>query len=45
MKVAFRDTQDFERIHADIITQLPGVSRVQTTFALRTVKRATALPV
>jgi DNA-binding Lrp family transcriptional regulator len=45
MKVAYRDARDFERIHADIITQLPGVSRVQTTFALRTVKRATALPV
>ena len=44
LRVAFRDAVDFERIHADIITQLPGVSRVQTTLALRTVKRTTALP-
>ena len=44
LRVAFRDSADFERIHSDLITQLPGVSRVQTTLALRTVKRTTALP-
>ena len=43
--IAFRDARDFERIHTDIITQLPGVSRVQSTLALRTVKKTTALPV
>ena len=37
--------RDFERIHTDILTQLPGVSRVQSTLALRTVKKRTALPV
>ena len=45
LRVAYRDARDFERIHTDIITQLPGVSRVQSTLALRTVKRTTALPV
>ena len=45
LRVAFRDARDFERIHTDIITQLPGVSRVQSTLALRTVKKTTALPV
>jgi DNA-binding Lrp family transcriptional regulator len=45
LRVAFRDARDFERIHSDIITKLPGVSRVQSTLALRTVKRTTALPV
>lgn len=44
LRVAFRDASDFERIHTDILTQLPGVSRVQSTLALRTVKRTTALP-
>ena len=44
LRVAYRDSSDFERIHTDIITQLPGVSRVQSTLALRTVKRTTALP-
>src|SRR5450631_3034556 len=29
LRVAFRDACDFERIHTDILTQLPGVSRVQ----------------
>ncbi|NBQ38954.1 MAG: AsnC family transcriptional regulator, partial [Alphaproteobacteria bacterium] len=36
---------DFERIHRNIVTRLPGVVRVQSTLALRTVKRTTALPV
>ncbi len=45
LRVAFRDARDFERIHTDILTQLPGVSRVQSTLALRTVKKTTALPV
>jgi Lrp/AsnC family leucine-responsive transcriptional regulator len=45
LRVAFRDARDFERIHTEIITQLPGVARVQSTLALRTVKKTTALPV
>ena len=34
LRIAFRDARDFERIHTDILTQLPGVSRVQSTMAL-----------
>lgn len=45
VRVVYADAADFERIHTDILTQLPGVTRVQTTLALRTVKRTTALPV
>ena len=45
LRVAFRDARDFERIHTDILTQLPGVSRVQSTLTLRTVKKTPALPV
>jgi DNA-binding Lrp family transcriptional regulator len=44
LRVAFRDARDFERIHTEILTRLPGVSRVQSTLALRTVKKTTALP-
>lgn len=44
LRIAFRDARDFERIHTDILTQLPGVSRVQSTMTLRTVKKTTALP-
>lgn len=45
LRIAYRDARDFERIHTDILTRLPGVSRVQSTLALRTVKRTTALPI
>ena len=45
LRIAYRDARDFERIHTDILTQLPGVSRVQSTLSLRTVKKTTALPV
>ena len=45
LRVVFADTADFERIHRSALTNLPGVVRVQSTFALRTVKRSTALPV
>ncbi len=45
MRIVFRDMADLERIHSDVLTRLPGVIRVQSTMALRTVKRTTALPV
>ena len=45
LRVVYRDSRDFERIHTDILTQLPGVSRVQSTLPLRTVKQTTALPI
>ena len=45
VRVAYADSADFERIHTGILTQLPGVARVQSTLALRTVKKTTALPV
>ncbi|SDR30209.1 DNA-binding transcriptional regulator, Lrp family [Rhizobiales bacterium GAS191] len=45
LRVVFRDTTDLERMHAEIITQLPHVVRVQSTLTLRTVKKTTALPV
>lgn len=45
IRVAYADATDFERIHTEILTQLPGVVRVQSTLALRVVKKTTALPV
>jgi DNA-binding Lrp family transcriptional regulator len=44
VRVVYADSADFERIHTEILTQLPGVVRVQSTLALRTVKKTTALP-
>jgi len=45
LRVVFRDPRDFERIHTEILTQMPGVSRVQSTLPLRTVKQSTVLPI
>lgn len=45
LRVVVKDLEDFERIHRESITRLPGVSRVQTSFALRTVTKRTSLPV
>ena len=45
LRIAYSDAADFERVHRATLTQLPGVARLQSTLALRTVKRTTALPV
>ena len=45
MRIVFRNSRDFERIHTEILTQMPGVSRVQSTLPLRTVKKTTVLPI
>ena len=45
IRTIYGDKADFERLHTEILTQLPGVVRVETTFALRTVKRTTKVPV
>ncbi len=44
MRVVYSDAADLERIHTEILTLLPGVTRIQSTLALRTVKKTTALP-
>ena len=45
LRVVVRDMEDFERIHRESITSLPGVSRVQTSFVLRAVKKEASLPI
>ena len=45
LKVVARDTDDFADIHRRYLARLPGVSQMQSSFALRTVFRSTALPV
>ena len=45
LHVVYRDAEDLERIHTRVLTQLPGVTRVQSTLTLRTVKATTVLPV
>ena len=45
LRVVVSDTADFERLHSHTLTRLPGVSRVQSSFALRTVRKSSVLPV
>ncbi len=33
--IVARDLADFERLHANVLGQLPGVSRIESKFALR----------
>ncbi|WND02033.1 Lrp/AsnC family transcriptional regulator [Temperatibacter marinus] len=43
LRVIVRDGQDYERVH-NILTALPEVARVHSSFALRNVIRRTHLP-
>ena len=45
IRVVAADARDYERIHSQYLTRLPGVDRVHSNFALRTVLKNTALPV
>ena len=44
IRVVVADMADFERIHKTELTRLPGVARVNSSFAIRTVQRKTKLP-
>ncbi|MEO9517060.1 MAG: Lrp/AsnC family transcriptional regulator [Paracoccaceae bacterium] len=44
LKVVAEDTEDFARIHRQHLSRLPGVMQMQSSFALRTVFKTTALP-
>lgn len=45
LKVVAADTEDFARIHRSRLARLPGVAQMHSSFALRTVRETTALPV
>ncbi|MEY8829138.1 Lrp/AsnC family transcriptional regulator [Sedimentitalea sp. XS_ASV28] len=45
LKVVAENTEDFARIHRQFLARLPGVVQMQSSFALRTVFKTTALPV
>lgn len=45
IRFAYRDAEDLERFHADVLMKLPGVARSNSMLVLRTVKKTTALPV
>ena len=41
VQVACDDVEDFERVHRTYLSQLPGVSRIRSSFALRAVCQRT----
>ena len=44
LRLVVSDMADFERIHRDALTRLPGIARVNSSVAIRTVQRKTELP-
>ena len=45
LRVVVADVNDYERIHQRYLTRLPGVARVNSSFALRTVRKTNHLPI
>jgi len=45
LRVVVADLDDFERLHSLHLTRLPNVSRIQSSFAVRTVVRGSVLPI
>ena len=45
LRVIVRDARDYERVHSQHLTRLPGVARVQSSFSLRTVTKKTEIPI
>ena len=45
IRFSYRDAEDLERFHTEVLMRLPGVARSNSMLVLRTVKKTTALPV
>ena len=45
LRVIARDAEGYERIHRTRLARLPGLQRIQSSLALRTVKAGSAVPV
>lgn len=44
LRVAAHDLEQFDRIHRDCLSRLPGVSAMRSSFAIRTIKRWAGYP-
>jgi len=42
IRFAYRDAEDLERFHTDVLMQLPEIARSNSMLVLRTIKRSTA---
>jgi Lrp/AsnC family leucine-responsive transcriptional regulator len=45
IRFTYRDAEDLERFHTEVLMRLPGVERSNSMLVLRTVKKSNALPV
>ena len=45
LRLVVRDVDDLERVHSHELTRIPGVTRVSSSVAMRTVVKRGALPV
>lgn len=45
IRFAYRDAEDLERFHTQVLMRLPGVERSNSMLVLRTVKKTSALPI
>jgi Lrp/AsnC family leucine-responsive transcriptional regulator len=44
IRFSYRDAEDLERFHTQVLMRLPGVERSNSMLVLRTVKKTTSLP-
>jgi len=44
LRVIVSDASDYERLHMDVLTALPGVAQIKSNFSLRTVTKKTSIP-
>jgi Lrp/AsnC family leucine-responsive transcriptional regulator len=45
VRVLVRDANDYERVHREVLSSLPGVARLHSSFTIRRVFARTAMPV
>lgn len=45
VRVLVRDANDYERVHREVLSSLPGVARLVSSFTIRRVFSRTAMPV
>ena len=39
LRIVVEDAADYERLHKEVLSRLPGVARIQSNFTIRTVIR------
>ena len=44
LRVIVSDASDYEKLHMDVLTTLPGVSNIRSNFSLRTVTKKNEIP-